>query len=140
MAPFNPESKREIRERSEGKSELSGRDDLTLVCSHLDHDRKSPHYNDPENGVRTLITEELAYHMWHRYNPIEIGMTTENNDRTINSITMNLLKGGMSEDRLRDEVGQAIELWGERRMKKYYEEKKKGKYVWKDDSYIVPFL
>jgi hypothetical protein len=113
---------------------------LQLVCSHLDHDRSSRHYNDPENGVRTLITEELAYHMWHRYEPLEIGMTQENNDRTINSITMRLLKGGMSEERLRDEVGQAIEFWAERRMRKYYEDKKQGKYTYYNGGYVPPFL
>jgi len=140
VTPFGPGAKAEIKERSEGKSELSGRDDLQLVCSHLDHDKRSPHYNDPENGVRTLITEELAYHMWHRYEPLKIGLTTENNDKTINSITTRLLRNGMSQERLRDEVGQAMELWGERAMRKYYEDKKQGKYIFKNDSYIPPFL
>jgi hypothetical protein len=139
MAPFNPDAKFEIKERSGGKSELSGRDDLTLVCSHLDHDKKSPHYNDPENGVRTLITEELAYHMWHRYEPIQIGLSQRNNDRTINSITMKLLKSGMSQERLRDEVGQAIELWGERAMQEYWKERRERDNL-KYTGYIPPFM
>jgi hypothetical protein len=62
---FSPETKSVIRNRANGVSELS-RDmvaGLPHHCSHLDHDKRNPDYDDPYNGVYATIWEHLQMHI-----------------------------------------------------------------------------
>lgn len=137
MAPFNPESKYEIKERNNGKSELSGIENEPMVCCHLNHNRKNPMYNDPENGLRVTMIEEYAYHARARFKPKLIGMSQEHNDSVIKSYEKMLPKvyPHLTEEQYRDKICLAYDAWFERGMSKTGE-----KYVFKNDSYIPPFL
>lgn len=133
-------AKFEIKERSEGRSELSGIEDEPLVCAHLNHDKRCPGYDDPKNGIRVTEVEEYVYHRWHRFEPCNIGLTTEQNDRAIESWE-GRLKPLYEATVWKDRVALAHEHWSQWDMKRYHEKKRReGKYIWKNDSYIPPSL
>ncbi len=128
--PFNGESRREIKQRSGTKSELDGKEYLpsTLKCGHLNHDKESPDYDNPENGMRLTIWQEVAYHMMHQPDPSLIGLSHENNTRAVQANMQELINMGYSYDEARELVGEALGEWEEWKEKK--------EYVFKDDSYI----
>lgn len=51
-----------IRERDRNKSVLSGRTER-LECAHIDHNRRNPRYNTPENGRLLTIDEHYIDHV-----------------------------------------------------------------------------
>jgi hypothetical protein len=133
--PFSNESRYEIKQRSEGRSELDGLEYAPelLKCGHLNHDKKSPEYNDPENGIRVTIWQEVAYHMIHQPRPKDIGLSNENNSRAIKCNTQELIDMGYSYDEVRELVGKAINQWEDWKKDRFIKS-----YVWKDGSYMPP--
>ena len=112
MAPFNSEARHEIKKRSGNKSELDGKEYLPsmLKCGHLNHDKESPDYNNPDNGMRVTIWQECAYHMIHQPRPEDIGLSNENNRRAVQCNMQDLIDLGYSYDEVRELVGDAIGL------------------------------
>jgi len=129
--PFCDSAKYEIKERSGNRSELDGKEYSleVLKCGHLDHNKKSPNYNNPENGMRLTVWQECAYHMIHQPRPQEIGLSNENNKRAVQAnLSEMILKHGYEYSEAVKLIGEAIgqwEEWGKERP-----------YKFKDDSYI----
>jgi hypothetical protein len=129
MTPFNDYAKTEIKERSNGVSELSGQEagkEGMLICGHLDHTRNES-YNNPEYGLRVTRFEECAYHQMHIFHPEKIGMKDLENRSTVMNYISGFHKKGFSLDEIREKIGEAIELWEE-----FLENKP---YVYKNESY-----
>ena len=115
MAPFNTEARYEIKKRSGKRSELDGKEYLPslLKCGHLNHDKNSPDYNNPENGLRVTIWQECAYHMINQPKPSKIGLSHENNMRAVQSNMQDIIQLGYTYDEMRELIGEAIEQWME---------------------------
>lgn len=113
MSPFTGEGIAEIKKRSKGRSELSGRTDRPLECSHFDHTRNE-RYNLPENGIRLTVIEHLAYHLFFRDNASKIGLSEWGNDRAIDlcmqRATVFMEKIGKLSI-LNDEISDSILMW-----------------------------
>jgi len=113
MAPFSGHTLEVIKERSHGRSELSQRTDRPLEASHFDH-KRSPEYNTPNNGMRVTVIEHLAYHLYYKDNPEEIGLNQQNNDWSIDAINQRavtfMYKIGKL-DELDDEISEALLMW-----------------------------
>lgn len=131
-------SKYEIKERSQGKSELSGVEDEPLVCGHLNHDRDHPHYNEPENGLRITKIEEYVYHARNRFEPQRIGLSEEDNDNVIRSYEkmLPIYYKNCSLEKIKDKICLAHDAWWDYESKKYWE-KHRMKYI-RNDSYLPP--
>lgn len=115
MVPFNTEVRAEIKERSNGVSELSGRqagEEGPLVCAHLNHTRDD-HYHNPELGLRVTRFEEAAYHQMHTTCPEKIGMKDIQNKSVVMSYMKRFLNSDFSLEEVRQRMGEAIELWEE---------------------------
>jgi hypothetical protein len=74
MSPFSGFALKEIKKRSEGRSELSGRTDRPLDCMHFNHNKNRKEYNTPKEGIRVTIIEHLAYHIYHKEREQEVGL------------------------------------------------------------------
>ncbi len=124
MAPFNSEARYEIKQRSGNRSELDGKEYLHshLKCGHLNHDKDSPDYNNPENGMRITIWQEAAYHMIHQPKPKEIGLSNENNRRAVQCNIQEMIDTGYTYDEVRKLVGEAIGQWEEWKKEKLIRE------------------
>lgn len=85
MAPFTGDGLAEIKVRSKGRSELSGRTDRPLHCMHFNH-RRGESYNKPESGMRVTVIEHLAYHIYYQDNAEEIGLKECQNDFAIDML------------------------------------------------------
>lgn len=88
---FSWKTRQEIKERAGYTSEISGRDDLPLECSHFNHSRDYEYYDDPTNGIYVTIYEHLAIHQEagrHRtqYGLLPNGLTKDQNLWAINKI------------------------------------------------------
>jgi len=44
-------------------SEISGRNDMPLQAAHINHNRRNPHYDDPDNGILMTVDEHLQDHI-----------------------------------------------------------------------------
>ena len=113
MAPFNDYARSEIKERSNGRSELSGEKagpEGSLICGHLDHTRDK-NYNNPENGLRITKFEECAYHQIHIHDPSKIGMDDLQNKSVVMSYMKGFFRKGFSLEEVREKIGEAIDLW-----------------------------
>lgn len=109
---FTNEIRSEIKKRSNGRSELDGKEYDCLMCGHLNHDKKHPFYNHPENGMRLSRAQEVAYHMFHTPNPEDIGMSRKHNSRAVQSgIATLITEYGKTYEDVRLEVGEALGLW-----------------------------
>lgn len=72
---FTKNVRKEILERDHYKCVVCGATDC-LEASHIDHNRNSPNYNDPNNG-KTLCTEDHYYDHIMRHG--QNGLTPEQN-------------------------------------------------------------
>jgi hypothetical protein len=63
MAPFSEDIRLEIRERAGHKSELSGRTDRPLQCSHYNHLKSYDDYNNKDNGLLVTDIEHRQFHV-----------------------------------------------------------------------------
>ncbi len=88
---FSLETKYQIKERAGDRSELSGQDDRPLHCSHLNHGKKSPYYDDQEIGILVTDIEHLAYHVKYLRNPRKIGLTKRENRDAIKTMWRGIL-------------------------------------------------
>jgi hypothetical protein len=129
MVPFSGDTRVEMKERSEGKSELSGIEGEEMVCAHLNHNKGLADYDSIENGLRVTKHEECAYHMMHLHCPEKIGMQNMQNRSVVVSYITQFLKKEDYET-TREKIGEAIDWWEKREKAK--------KYVFKDDSYLPP--
>ena len=120
MTPFDSDIRPEIKERSNGKSELSGIENEPLMCAHLNHDKKSPDYCNPENGLRVTKFEECAYHQMHLTCPDKIGMEDSQNRSVVASYMRQFFNKEFSLEQVREKVGDAIELWEKFLLRKDY--------------------
>lgn len=115
MTPFTGPGLAEIKVRSHGRSELSGRTDRPLHCTHLDHTRDED-YNGAERGVRTTIVEHLAYHLYFRETPRLIGLNKCRNDYAIarlNEGCVAFLYSIGKLDELEHELEESTGMWEE---------------------------
>lgn len=113
MSPFVGDGLKEIKVRSCGKSELSGRTDRPLHCMHFDHTRR-PDYNESNSGMRVTIVEHLAYHLFHQDKPEEIGLKECQNSFAIDMLNRNSVAFMQSIgkiDELDDEIADALITW-----------------------------
>src|SRR5258706_15975665 len=66
---FSDNVRKSMRKRAGYKSEISGTPDTEVPCecSHFDHSRRNPMYDDLSNGQYVTIYEHLAFHQtWTR--------------------------------------------------------------------------
>lgn len=113
MAPFTDGGLREIKLRSKGKSELSGRTDRPLHCSHLNH-TKGGDYNTKERGVRITIIEHLAYHLYFKGQSRLIGLKECQNNFAINMLQQGSVEFLAKIDKLEElegEIQESTSLW-----------------------------
>lgn len=112
-----------IKERAEGRSELSNENSRPLVCAHLGHrgkkgSRKKKRINCPENGLLVTDVEHYAHHLIFRSNPGIIGLSQEQNEVSLIGIMENILsEGDLTEDEFSNKLSMAIIAWEE-----FYEE------------------
>jgi hypothetical protein len=157
VGAFNDYARTEIKERSKGRSELSGEkagEEGSLLCGHLDHTRNE-NYNNPEFGLRITKFEECAYHQMHIFNPGKIGMDELENKSVVTSYMGRFFKKGFTLEEVKDKIGEAIDRW-----EKFLEARESsseaprinetpteaqtprvefeglGNYIFKDDSFI----
>lgn len=113
MSPFTGDGLREIKVRSKGRSELSGRTDRPLHCSHFNH-TKGTTYNEPERGLRVTIIEHLAYHLLYRDRASEIGLKSCQNEFAIDMLNRGSLEFLEKIGHLEvfdDELADSILMW-----------------------------
>ncbi len=117
---FSTETRMQIRERADNKSELSGKDNRPLQCSHFNHKKKSKHYDKEEMGILVTDIEHLAYHLRYRKKPKKIGLPKISNERAIRDVWLGILSQNMMElEELYDEVFEAFDSWDN-----YFEERR----------------
>lgn len=137
---FTNGGKYEIKERAGNKSELSGleHDPEFLICAHLNHDRDNPLYDHPDNGMRITKIEEFVYHSRNRFQPTEIGLTSELNDRAIRTWEELLPQVylHLTRQELEDQICIAHDHWVEWEAKKYWEKHRQKNF--RNNSYIPP--
>jgi hypothetical protein len=65
MSPFSETSRKEILQNSNNTCECgkSSRQGWRLQASHINHDKKSPDYDNPENGKCHCVGCHLDYHI-----------------------------------------------------------------------------
>lgn len=86
---FSRETKRQIWDRAGGQSELSGKseaDGYVLECSHFNHNRTYPDYDNPLNGMLVTTYEHLIQHINHGVN----GLNRAQNNWSIEAIKQRL--------------------------------------------------
>lgn len=96
---FSRETKRQIWDRANGASELTGKseaDGYVLECSHFNHNRTYPDYDNPLNGLLVTTFEHLQMHIKHGVN----GLTQAQNDWSIRAI----------KERLREQFEQGYKI------------------------------
>jgi hypothetical protein len=86
LSPFSGEALTEIKARSHGRCEITGKTDRPLQCLHFNHDKSNPIYNTPENGIRGIITLHLAQHLYYQEQPHLIGLKRCTNDYAIQKL------------------------------------------------------
>lgn len=111
---FSTATRMEIRERADNRSELSGKDDRPLQCSHFNHKKKSPYYDVQEQGILVTDIEHLVYHLWFRKKPKKIGLCKKNNEKAIRDQWTNILSYENRElEHIYDDLFEAIDSWTE---------------------------
>lgn len=60
---FSTGIRREIIERDGGCIDADGNCQGRLIASHINHDKRSPNYNCPKNGVCRCHYHEMIYHI-----------------------------------------------------------------------------
>jgi hypothetical protein len=84
MPPFSERVRVEIDTRAGNISELSGRNDRPLERMHFVHGKGDK--NCAKNALKVTQVEHLAYHIYFRDNPEEIGLKQRQNDWSIDAI------------------------------------------------------
>lgn len=90
---FSFSVRQQIRDRAGYKSEISGTPDYKepCECSHLNHDKSSPDYNNPKNGEYRTLSEHLAYHQtWSKENTL--GLSRKDNEWAMEQIEKRILQ------------------------------------------------
>jgi len=83
---FSKKSAREIGKRAGWKSEISGKsfwDGWVLHMAHKNHDKSSPLYDDPSQGVCVTVEEHLEMHEEAVGNEEAIGLCVQANNYAI---------------------------------------------------------
>lgn len=88
VGKFNYFAKKEIKERDRDTCQGCGVSGRThqLEASHINHSKKSPDYNNSENGEMLCRPCHYNYHLSHQGRAKEIGLRESENDWAINSI------------------------------------------------------
>ncbi len=109
---FSETTRTIIKERDEYRSRLSGDTDRPLVCLHLYHEKKHPHYDEPQMGFLATDIEEWAYHYRFWKNPKKIGLTEKENLSAIKSCYNKILfYDGTELVVLGERMQRALDLW-----------------------------
>jgi hypothetical protein len=85
-AAFGMFSKRKIKKRAGGRSELSGQKSDWMHCSHINHDKSREDYNSPLNGMYITLAEHYAFHELHEGCADEIGLSERHNNRAVQGL------------------------------------------------------
>jgi hypothetical protein len=106
-----------IKERAEGRSELSNENSRPLVCAHLNHrgkkgSKKKSKIDCPKNGLLVTDIEHYGHHFIFRSNPKLIGLSQEQNEISLISIRRDIFKeGDITEDEFYEKLSRAISVW-----------------------------
>ncbi len=120
MCAFSPSTRIEIRERADNRSELSGKDDRPLQCSHFNHKKKSNRYDKSEMGLLVTDIEHLVYHLWFRRKPKKIGLCKKANESAIKDQWINILSFENRDlENIYDDLFEGINSW-----ENFFEERK----------------
>lgn len=84
-ASFTAYVKQEIRKRDEYKCLRCGEIE-NLECSHKNHSRNNPRYNDPDNGELLCALHHYLYHLAYKDDPRLIGLSKRENDWALGKI------------------------------------------------------
>lgn len=107
---FGKKTRDEVIERAGGASELTGRTDRPLHASHINHNRESEDYNNPDNGILLTDVEHLAYHINHVGHARDIGLGENQNNWAVNILTGNVLARGVSSEEISTACQLALNL------------------------------
>lgn len=124
---FSWESKRKIKERAHGASELSGDDWRPLEASHFNHRRNTSIYDNPRNGLLCSDIEHLSFHLMFREEPEIIGLDWFDNDWAIRAIYDRVREFNMDNGlpvEIPQQIDEATERW-----KSYIDQHKRLAYV-----------
>ncbi len=106
----------EIKERANERSELSGENSRPLVCAHIIHrGNKKGRFDYSENGLLVTDIEHLAHHRLFEQNPRKIGLSKEQNNLSIFSLTRDVEKynegNDISKEETQEKFEDAIKSW-----------------------------
>lgn len=107
---FSRKVRKWIKNRAGGRSELSGRREKRMQCSHDDHDKKSSKYNCRDTGTYLCLSEHYVYHESHQGEAEKIGLTEEENNSAIGGLRGQLEKDYGVEE-ASDRIQRAREDW-----------------------------
>jgi hypothetical protein len=91
---FSINSKQKIWDRANSHSELSGENTVRMECNHMTHDKASPLYDDPRNGMLVTIAEHYSFHLMFRGRAGEIGLSENHNEYAIRECRYRLEQDG----------------------------------------------
>jgi hypothetical protein len=103
---FSKRSRDIIRRRAGGRSELSGRVDTEMHCSHINHNHNRRDYDSPDNGLYLTVPEHLAYHLLAVCDARSIGLSESENSFAVNTLALHV----HDDDRA---IQQALDMWYE---------------------------
>ncbi len=129
QSAFTLAARQKIWSRARGVSELTGKKETYLECSHINHDRESPYYNDPRNGILLTQLEHFCWHWANKKDPSQIGLSVKHNEMAIHGIMQRCMdqyskKGLTRDDFWRDAFStlpQVVKLCNERKAQIYAE-------------------
>lgn len=81
VGAFSKDSRKSIWKRDKGKSVWSGETE-GLTVAHINHDKTSPKYDDPDNG-RLLTNREQYIDHFNRHGTVSIGLTEPKNKQAL---------------------------------------------------------
>lgn len=117
MTPFSLDIRNIIHARAHEASELSGETQSPTECSHFNHDRSSPLYNKPENGLLTTTLEHGCFHLRARGRASRIGLSENHNEAAIRFIQERYNKycveNDISPEQTQQDLENAHRLWAE---------------------------
>ena len=108
---FSRSSREKIWERAGGVSEISGFSHEALECAHVNHDRDSGYYDDPDNGMLVTPWEHLheppVGHMLYKGEAVDQngllpnGLSPQHNNFAIRALEGRITDRDRSQEKIR---------------------------------------
>lgn len=107
---FSKSTRRKILKRDNYTCVETGKrwdDGYYVMASHVDHDKTNPDYDEPYMGVTHSVEAHLNFHLDHRGQAEEIGLTEHQNDFAIMALqNTNHIRWGWEEQQREQAIKQ----------------------------------